>query len=56
MTGAVSKNTNFLLAGENAGSKLDRALELGVRILDEKEFLAILASDEKQSSRQGDLF
>ena len=56
VTGAVSKNTNFLLAGENAGSKLDRALELGVRILDEKEFLAILASDEKQSSRQGDLF
>lgn len=56
VTGAVSKNTDFLLAGENAGSKLDRALELGVRTLDERGFLAILASDEKPASRQGDLF
>ena len=42
VTGAVSKNTDFLLAGESAGSKLDKANELQVRILSEQEFLALL--------------
>ena len=39
---AVSKNTDFLLAGEKAGSKLKKAKELGVSILTEQEFLAML--------------
>ena len=39
VTGSVSKKTDFVLAGEEAGSKLDKAQELGVRILDEAEFL-----------------
>lgn len=34
----VSANTDFLICGENAGSKLDRARELGVKILSEEEF------------------
>ena len=42
VTGAVSKNTDFLLAGENAGTKLDKARELGVRVLSEQELLEIL--------------
>jgi DNA ligase (NAD+) len=35
VTGSVSKNTNYLLAGESAGSKLDKAQSLGVPVIDE---------------------
>jgi DNA ligase (NAD+) len=38
VTGSVSKKTTHLLAGEEAGSKLDKARELGIAILDEIEF------------------
>jgi DNA ligase (NAD+) len=47
VTGSVSKNTDFLLAGEDAGSKMDRAKELGVKILTEEEFLQMLGSKPK---------
>ena len=40
---SVSKKTNFVVAGENAGSKYDKAVELGVPILDEDGFRALLA-------------
>lgn len=39
---SVSKNTSFVLAGENAGSKLDKAKNLGVIILTEEEFLEMI--------------
>lgn len=39
---AVSKNTDYLVAGENAGSKLQKARELGVKIINEKEFLELM--------------
>jgi DNA ligase (NAD+) len=42
VTGSVSKKTDFVLAGEEAGSKLTKAQELGVKTIDEKEFLAML--------------
>lgn len=42
VTGSVSKNTNYLVVGENAGSKLDKAEKLGVKILTEDEFLSLI--------------
>ena len=40
--GSVSKKTSFVLAGEKAGSKLDKAQSLGVPVLDEAAFFALL--------------
>lgn len=45
-SGSVSKKTDFLIVGENAGSKLDKAKELGIKILHEKEFLKMLEQSE----------
>ncbi|MFH0736037.1 MAG: NAD-dependent DNA ligase LigA [bacterium] len=39
---SVSKNTNFVLAGENAGSKLEKANKLGVKVLEEEEFMQLI--------------
>ncbi|MCU1519842.1 MAG: ligase LigA, partial [Arthrobacter sp.] len=39
-----SKKTDYLVAGENAGTKLDKAEQLGVPVLDEDGFRALLAS------------
>lgn len=39
---SVSKSTDYVLAGENAGSKLDKARSLGVKIITENELLAMI--------------
>lgn len=39
---SISKNTDLLIAGDKAGSKLKKASELGIRIMDEKELLSLL--------------
>lgn len=44
---SVSKNVNMLLAGENAGSKLQKAEKLGIRIIDENEFEKMLETDNQ---------
>lgn len=43
VTGSVSRNTDYVIVGEDAGSKADRARELGVTILDEATFSDMLA-------------
>ena len=45
--GSVSKKTDYLIAGEAAGSKLTKAQSLGVTVLTEEEFLGMLGSGNK---------
>jgi DNA ligase (NAD+) len=44
VTGSVTGSTTILVAGENAGSKLNRARDQGVRIISEEEFLQLVSS------------
>lgn len=51
---SVSQKTGLVVAGTKAGSKLDKATKLGVKVIDEDEFLKILAQEERGG--QGRLF
>jgi DNA ligase (NAD+) len=45
VSGSVSKKTHYVLAGEDAGSKLEKAKALGVAVIDEAEFLKLLGAN-----------
>ena len=46
MSGSVSKKTGCVVAGEAAGSKLRKAQDLGVHVLDEEQFLILVGERE----------
>ena len=46
VTSGVSKNTDFVLVGENPGSKLSKAEKLGIKTINEKEFIKLLNESE----------
>ncbi len=43
VSSSVSKKTDYVLAGEEAGSKLEKAKELGVKVIDENEFESMIS-------------
>jgi DNA ligase (NAD+) len=54
VSGSVSKKTSFLVAGADAGSKLEKARQLGVETLDEPQFRALIMSEGPGRSGQAD--
>ena len=53
-TGSVSKNTDYLVAGAKAGSKLTKAEELGIPVLDEAGFHKLLSEGPGDGDEGGD--
>ena len=51
----MSKNTEYVLAGESAGSKLDKARELGISIIDEAQFRRLLGKGPPKNVPKQDM-
>jgi len=43
VSSSVSKNTDYVVAGDSPGSKYDEAQKLGVKVIDEKEFMKLIS-------------
>lgn len=56
VSSSVSKKTSFLVVGKKPGSKYKEAKKLGIRILNENEFLKLLSTNENIQSENGKLF
>lgn len=52
-TSSVSKSTTFVLAGEEAGSKLDKAISLGIKVIDEEKFISLMELKTKEEVLRG---
>jgi len=53
---AVSKNTDYVIVGENPGSKLQRARSLGVKTISYDEFLKLIEQSRRGENRSYKLF
>jgi DNA ligase (NAD+) len=53
VAGSVSKKTSVVVAGPGAGSKLDKAIELGVKVLDEQGLIDVLAGRDVSDQSPG---
>ncbi len=49
VSSSVSRKTDYVIAGQNPGSKYDRAVELGIKIIDEKEFRKIIGEERSKN-------
>jgi DNA ligase (NAD+) len=52
VSGSVSKKTDFVVAGADPGSKLSEAMQLGIKVLYEDKFMALLAGEDKRKDNQ----